>query len=73
MLIQFSSYIAMMAAMLATYNWFNPHQNSPGFDNSEGKENCPQSMDFHQPGLTENIIYSKKYVGKFSFLLLIFA
>jgi hypothetical protein len=31
MLIQFSSYMAMMAAMLATYNWFNS-------DNSEGKK-----------------------------------
>jgi hypothetical protein len=55
MLIQFSSYMAMMAAMLATYNWFNPLQNSPGFDTSEGKENSTQSLDFHHTGSTENI------------------
>jgi hypothetical protein len=49
MLIQFSSYMAMMAAMLATYNWFNPHQNSPGFDNSEGKKKVLNLWIFINP------------------------
>ena len=36
MLIQLSSYMAMMAAIMATYNWFNPQQDSLDLAGSKG-------------------------------------
>ena len=62
MLIQFSSYMAMMAAIMATYNWFNPLQNSPDLDKSEGtsKDDNLKHDEFYLHG-TGPVLTCKEY------------